>query len=35
MSTSIKITNIPHKKIKFNVWFQNLKITQRYGVKQP
>jgi len=35
MPTLIKIKNILHDTIKFNVCFENLKIIKQYGVKQP
>jgi hypothetical protein len=35
MTNLIKIKKHPHDTIKFNAWFQNLKITKLYGVKQP
>jgi hypothetical protein len=35
MPTLIKFKNIHHDTIKFNAWFQNLKITKQYRVDQP
>lgn len=35
MPTLIKIKDITHDTIEFKAWFQNLKITKQYGVKQP